>query len=100
MTPRAPLAAALLALLAVTGCVRVVVHGDRDDATVQAAAAEADAAASGRETPLRVATYNTSLNDDADGGLVRRLVAGDPAARDIAAMLQRVHPDLVLLNES
>jgi len=99
MTPRAPLAAALLALLAVTGCVRVVVHGDRDDATVQAAAAEADAAASGRETPLRVATYNTSLNDDADGGLVRRLVAGDPAARDIAAMLQRVHPDLVLLNE-
>ena len=48
---------------------------------------------------LRVATYNTSLYDDADGGVVRRLQAGDPGARKIAAVLQQVRPDLVLLNE-
>jgi len=48
---------------------------------------------------LRVATYNTSLFDDADGGLVRRLQAGDAGARKIAAVLQQVRPDLVLLNE-
>ena len=48
---------------------------------------------------LRVATYNTSLYDDAGGGLVRRLQAGDAGARKIAAVLQQVRPDLVLLNE-
>lgn len=49
--------------------------------------------------PLRVATFNTSLNDDAAGGLVRRLETGDDNARKVAAVLQRVRPDLVLLNE-
>nr|WP_242003044.1 endonuclease/exonuclease/phosphatase family protein [Vulcaniibacterium tengchongense] len=49
--------------------------------------------------PLRVATYNASLYDDAGGGLVRRLEGGDAGARKIAAVLQRVRPDLVLLNE-
>ncbi|MFD0740346.1 endonuclease/exonuclease/phosphatase family protein [Lysobacter koreensis] len=53
----------------------------------------------GMLVPLRVATYNTSLYDDAPGGLVRRLEAGDGKARKIAAVLQRVRPDLVLLNE-
>jgi len=48
---------------------------------------------------LRVATYNTSLYDDEAGGLVRRLEAGDAGARKIAAVLQQVRPDLVLLNE-
>ena len=48
---------------------------------------------------LRVATYNTSLYDEQAGGLVRRLEAGDPGARKIAAVLQQVRPDLVLLNE-
>jgi endonuclease/exonuclease/phosphatase family metal-dependent hydrolase len=48
---------------------------------------------------LRVATYNTSLYDDADGGLVRRLEGDDAGARKIAAVLQQVRPDLVLLNE-
>lgn len=90
MTPRFPLrivwwlCAAALAASAV-GCVRVRVH---EASTVSAAAA-----------PLRVATYNTSLYDDSDGGLIRRLEAGDPGARKIAAVLQRVRPDLVLLNE-
>lgn len=77
---------AAIFLVLCTGCVRIEVHGD------------ADTARAGSPT-LRVATYNTSLYDEADGGLIRRLEAGDPAARSIAAVLQRVRPDLVLLNE-
>src|SRR5690606_793374 len=48
---------------------------------------------------LRIATYNASLYDDDAGGLIRRLEAGDEGARDIAAVLQRVRPDIVLVNE-
>jgi endonuclease/exonuclease/phosphatase family metal-dependent hydrolase len=49
--------------------------------------------------PLRVATYNVSLNDDRPGGLLARLQAGDEDARRIAAVVQRVRPDVLLLNE-
>ena len=48
---------------------------------------------------LRVATYNTSLFDEADGGLVARLEQGDETARKIASVLQLLRPDVVLLNE-
>ena len=59
----------------------------------------ASAPASTPPATLRVATYNTSLYDDEAGGLVRRLEAGDAGARKVAAVLQQVRPDLVLLNE-
>src|SRR5690606_26388018 len=84
--------AGLLATVALSGCVRVNVHGDPE------AWAERMADSS-NSIPLRVATYNTSLYDDAEGGLVRQLQAGDDDARRIAAVLQRVRPDVVLLNE-
>ena len=71
----------LIACVLVAACVRVNVHGPR--------------AAAG----VRIATYNTSLYDEAAGGLVRRLESGDPGARNIAAVLQRTRPDIVLLNE-
>lgn len=91
--PRLPIAVvAALALVLCAGCLRVRIHGD------PAASAQSNNT-SGKPQPLRVATYNTSLYDDADGGLIRRLETGDPAARNIAAVLQRVRPDLVLLNE-
>lgn len=77
----------LLAAFA-AGCVRVQVHGDPKAAEPMSPTAT-----------LRVATYNTSLYDDADGGLVRRLEADDAGARKIAAVLQRARPDVVLLNE-
>jgi endonuclease/exonuclease/phosphatase family metal-dependent hydrolase len=48
---------------------------------------------------LRVATYNGSLYDDAGGGLVRRLEAGDDGARKVASVIQAARPDLLLLNE-
>jgi len=50
-------------------------------------------------SPLRVATFNTSLNDDVGGGLLARLAAGDANARKVAAIIQRVRPDVLLLNE-
>jgi endonuclease/exonuclease/phosphatase family metal-dependent hydrolase len=48
---------------------------------------------------IRVATYNSSLYDEKDGGLVARLRAGDANASRIAAVIQHQHPDLLLLNE-
>lgn len=80
---------ALLAAFA-AGCVRVQVHGDPN---------AAQAGTTSETAGLRIATYNTSLYDDADGGLVRRLEGDDAGARKIAAVLQRVRPDVVLLNE-
>ena len=55
--------------------------------------------ASAGEARLRVASYNTSLNDDHGGGLVARLRAGDPKAAKVAAVIQHQRPDLLLLNE-
>lgn len=49
--------------------------------------------------PIRFATFNTSLNDDRSGGLIARLQAGDGNARKVAAVIQRLHPDIILLNE-
>ena len=48
---------------------------------------------------LRAATYNASLYDEDAGGLVARLQLGNAQARKIAAVLQKVRPDIVLLNE-
>lgn len=48
---------------------------------------------------IRVATYNVSLSSDQPGELVSRLRNGDPQARAISAVIQRVRPDLLLLNE-
>jgi hypothetical protein len=55
--------------------------------------------ASTAAAPLRVATYNTSLYSDQAGGLIRELEGDSAHARKIAAVLQDVRPDLVLLNE-
>ena len=82
------LAVAGLAAL-VAGCVRMNVHGDPD----------AWSKAMRGHAPVRVATYNTSLYDEQAGGLIARLRAGDEDARNVAAVLQRVRPDVVLLNE-
>ncbi|MEQ1514487.1 MAG: endonuclease/exonuclease/phosphatase family protein [Lysobacteraceae bacterium] len=92
----ATLAIALPVVLC-AGCLRIRVHGDPEAALSNAAQQVEDAIAA--SLPLRFATYNTSLYDETDGGLIRRLEAGDPAARNIAAVLQRVRPDVVLLNE-
>ena len=53
-----------------------------------------------QKEPLRVATYNLSLNRNAAGQLVSDLSTGDNAqARTVAEVIQRAAPDVVLLNE-
>lgn len=57
-------------------------------------------AAGAEPVALRVATFNVSLNREAAGQLTRDLQDGaNPQARQIAEILQRVRPDVVLLNE-
>ena len=77
-----------LALASLSACTRVNVHGTPEPASPMP-----------DTTPLRIATYNVSLYDEDTGGLVRRLQLGNAQARQIAAVLQRVRPDIVLLNE-
>ena len=58
-----------------------------------------DPANHAKESTVRVATYNASLYSEEAGGLIRELEGDSAHARKIAAVLQRVRPDLVLLNE-
>ena len=54
----------------------------------------------GRDQTVRFATYNASLNRAAAGQLVSDLsTPTNTQARNIAEVLQRVRPDVVLLNE-
>ncbi len=80
--------AAIVAVLCAS-CLRINVQGDPDTLLKRIASMQR----------LRVATYNTSLYEDTTAGVIHRLERGDPKARDIAAVLQRVRPDVVLLNE-
>lgn len=60
----------------------------------------ATTAASAPPATVRIATFNASLNREVQGQLVRDLADGANAqARKIAEILQRVRPDIVLLNE-
>src|SRR5690606_30679227 len=89
VTPHpARFAAAALLALALAGCARPALH----------ATPQPEPPMPERST-LRVATYNVSLYDEDAGGLVRRLELGDSRARRIAAVLQKLRPDVVLLNE-
>jgi endonuclease/exonuclease/phosphatase family metal-dependent hydrolase len=88
---------AIASLTLTTSCLRVRVHGDPAAAAEQLQKRMEDAISAA--LPLRVATYNTSLYEESEGGLIRRLQTGDAAARKIARVLQRMRPDLVLLNE-
>jgi endonuclease/exonuclease/phosphatase family metal-dependent hydrolase len=49
---------------------------------------------------IRVATFNASLNRAAEGELVADLsTPDDPQAREVAEIVQRVRPDVLLVNE-
>ena len=75
----------LLLLSSLTACTQAPVRGDP--------------ANHAKESTVRVATYNASLYSDEAGGLIRELEGDSSHARKIAAVLQQVRPDLVLLNE-
>jgi 3-phytase len=52
------------------------------------------------EGALRVATFNASLNREAAGDLLRDLATPDnPQARNVAEVIQRIRPDILLVNE-
>ena len=69
-------------------------------ATVGAGAAIAAPPAGAGTTELRVATYNLSLNRNAAGQLVADLgTTTNAQAKTVAEVIQRVNPDVVLLNE-
>jgi endonuclease/exonuclease/phosphatase family metal-dependent hydrolase len=49
---------------------------------------------------LRIATFNVALNRPEEGGLIRDLSTPDDAqAKAVAEIIQRVNPDVILLNE-
>lgn len=48
---------------------------------------------------LRIATFNTSFFADKPGALLQSLRAGDLRKRKVASVIQRVRPDILLLNE-
>ena len=86
-----PFAALALAVLASTGVPSLPDRPDSAEATPMTPAA--------RDTTLRVATFNVSLYANATGDLSRRLAEGDPRARRVAAIIQKLAPDIVLINE-
>ena len=58
------------------------------------------ATGAGPKDPVRFATFNASLNRGAEGQLVADLSTGDnQQARNVAETIQRVDPDVVLVNE-
>lgn len=58
------------------------------------------AAGTAAAEPLRIATFNASLNRNAAGQLERDLATGrDPQAVAIATVIRRVRPDVLLVNE-
>ena len=51
------------------------------------------------EGGIRVATFNASLYAETSGGVLARLAQSDEAAKKIAAVIQTVRPDVLLVNE-
>lgn len=90
-----------LACLAVASaaCLRINVQGAPDTRALERLPEDLSQAIRDAMPPVRFATYNTSLYSDDDGGLIKRLQGDDAQARKIAAVLQRVRADVVLLNE-
>ncbi len=65
-----------------------------------ATAGPQEAAQPGAKEPVRFATFNASLNRNAEGQLVSDLSTPDnQQARNVAETIQRVDPDVVLINE-
>lgn len=91
-----PVRAALaLILLALAGCAMTGQPAHRapaNDGADRASAAPMTAT-------LRIASFNVAMNDNAPGGVIRRLRADDAEFRKLAAVIQHLRPDIVLLNE-
>jgi hypothetical protein len=79
-------AAAVLGLAVAAAPTTLAQPRDRDD--------------DGRGKSLRFATFNASVNRNAEGQLVEELSNGeDPQLRNVAEIIQRVRPEVLLVNE-
>src|SRR5918999_4894838 len=53
-----------------------------------------------RDDTVRFSTFNASLNRNFEGELIQELSNGDdPQIRNVAEIIQRVRPDVLLINE-
>lgn len=53
-----------------------------------------------KETCIRIATFNVALNRNKEGALLNELESGNPEkVKKIAAIIQTVRPDILLINE-
>jgi hypothetical protein len=87
------LALVAVAALAVTGAATTAV-------TAPAAAGAGQHGKHGKPSEVRFATFNASLNRNAEGQLVADLSApGNAQAAAVAETIQRTNPDVVLVNE-
>lgn len=60
----------------------------------------AQSAFSKKETSIRIATFNVALNRKKEGALLQELESGNPKeVTKIAAIIQMVRPDVLLINE-
>lgn len=67
---------------------------------IVAALAPAGPALADRPDPVRFATFNASLNRNFEGQLIADLsTAGNDQAQGVAEIIQRVRPDVLLINE-
>ncbi len=89
----------ILLALALAACSAPAPQGGGGDATPDAGD-DVDSGGSGTPTALRVASYNVSMFRSSLGELAGDLAGGqDTHAQRIAEVLQRVRPDVVLINE-
>lgn len=89
----------LVLVLLLAGCNREPAADATAPPNTPATASEAQTAMPPPALTVRVATFNTSLYNDTDGGLIARLRAGDDSAQRIAAVIQHLRPDILLVNE-
>ncbi len=89
---RTPLVLAAVAAVAFSGTVAATV--------TPTVVARGHAPAHGHQEPVRFSTFNASLNRNTEGQLVADLSTPDnQQARNVAETIQRVDPDVVLVNE-
>jgi hypothetical protein len=69
-------------------------------AAIATGAASPAAPSGGHPPEVRIATFNASLNRNAEGQLIEHLsTPGNAQAATVAEIIQRVRPDLLLINE-
>ena len=89
----------LIGVAALAACLRINVQGTPDPEALERLPEQMARVIRDSLPPVRFATYNSSLYSDEAGGLIKRLQNDDEGAGKIAAVLQRVRPDVVLINE-